>query len=83
MRSRKTRCAVCGGKLRSTTIIHEERQETRLCLFQNVPAQVCTTCGEIWIEDATLREVERLLREGEPVHMMQTPVYDFAAVGSK
>lgn len=79
----KERCAVCGGQLCPTTVTHEERRGTNLCLFRNVPAQVCTACGEIWIEEATLREIDRLIREGEPVHKVETPVYDFAVAGGK
>lgn len=77
-RSTKERCAVCGGRLRLTTITHEERRRGRLYLFQHVPAQVCAACGEVWIDEATLREVDRLLRNGEPVRKVETPVYDFA-----
>jgi YgiT-type zinc finger domain-containing protein len=77
-RPTKERCAVCGGTLRLTTITHEERRRSRLYLFQHVPAQVCTVCGEVWIDEATLREVDRLLRKGEPVRKLETPVYDFA-----
>ncbi len=82
-RHTKDRCAVCGGRLRSTTITHAERRRARLSLFQHVPAQVCTVCEELWIDEATLREVDRLLREGEPVRKLETPVYDFAAAGMK
>lgn len=77
-RTTKERCAVCGGALRPTTITHEERRRSRLYLFQHVPAQVCSVCGEVWIDEATLREVDRLLRKGEPVRKLETPVYDFA-----
>lgn len=79
----KERCAVCGGQLRQTTITHEERRGTKFYLFQNVPAQVCGACGEVWIEEATLQEIDRLIREGEPTRKMETPVYDFAVAGLK
>jgi YgiT-type zinc finger domain-containing protein len=79
----KERCAVCGGELRHTTVTHEERRGTKLYLFQNVPAQVCTACGEAWIEEATLQAIERLIREGEPTRKVETPVYDLAVAGLK
>ena len=60
-----------------------ERRGADLYLFQNVPAQVCTACGEIWIEEATLQEIDRLIREGEPIRKVATPVYDFAVAGAK
>jgi len=88
MRRKKTNqtkelCAVCGGELRATTITHEERRESSLYLFQNVPAQICTACGEIWIEEMTLREIDRLISEGEPIRKVEMPVYDLALAGIK
>lgn len=76
----KERCAVCGQKLCQTTITHEVRQEANIYLFQNVPAQVCKTCGEVWIEEITLQEIDRLIKEGEPIRKVETPVYDFVRV---
>lgn len=70
---RRARCAVCGGELRNTAITHEEKRGTKLYLFQNVPAQVCSACGEIWIEEAALQEIDRLIRKGEPTGKIETP----------
>jgi hypothetical protein len=47
-------------------------------VFQNVPAQVCSVCGEIWIEETVLQEVDRLIESGEPVREIKTPVFDLA-----
>ena len=80
---RSTRCVICCGELRQTIITHEECRGANLYLFENVPAQVCTACGEIWIEEATLQEIDRLIREGEPVRKVETPVYDLAVAGMK
>ena len=70
---------MCAGELRCTPITHEEKRGDKIYLFQNVPAEICGACGEIWIEEPTLREIDRLIKEGEPVRKVQTPVYDFAA----
>ena len=78
-RRARERCAACGGSLRVTTVTHEERRRTRLYLFRHVPAQVCTVCDEVWMDEAILQQVDRLRREGAPVRQIQTPVYDFAA----
>ena len=42
-------CSIGEGELLNTTITHEERRGDKLYLFQNVPAQVCDECGEVWI----------------------------------
>jgi len=77
------RCAVCGGELKKTTITHEEKRAGKLYLFQHVPAQVCQACGELWIEEKTLREIDRLIAKGEPVRTVETPVYDLGLVDAR
>ena len=44
----------------------------------NVPAQVCTVCSEIWIDEAGFQEIDRLIESGQPVRQVQIPVYDLA-----
>jgi len=78
-----TCCVVCGGELQATTITHEEKRGTHLYLFQNVPAKGCTTCGEIWIDEEVLKELDRLIATGIPVRTVETPVYDFARAGAR
>jgi YgiT-type zinc finger domain-containing protein len=73
-------CAVCGGELQATTITHEEKRGTAIYLFQNVPAKVCAACGEVWIDEETLKALDRLIAEGVPVRTVKTPIYDFARV---
>jgi YgiT-type zinc finger domain-containing protein len=70
-------CAVCGGELQATTITHEEKRDSHIYLFQNVPAKVCTACGEIWIDEEVLQEIDKLIEYGVPVRKVETPVYDF------
>ena len=70
-------CAVCGGKLEATTITHEEKRDSQIYLFQNVPAKVCTACGEIWIDEEVLQQIDKLIEYGAPVGKVETPVYDF------
>jgi len=71
------RCAVCGGEMHATTITHEEKRDSNIYLFQNVPAKVCAACGEMWIDDEVLQEIDKLIEYGVPVHTVETPVYDF------
>lgn len=73
-------CAVCGGELKVTTITHEEKRGSDIYLFQNVPAKVCTACGEIWIDEEVLQQIDRLIETGVPVRKVETPVYDFTRV---
>ena len=70
-------CAVCGGELKATTITHEVKRGSDIYLFQNVPANVCTACGELWIDEDVLQQIDRLIETGVPVRKVETPVYDF------
>ena len=74
-------CAVCGGELEATTITHEVKRGTHIYLFQPVPAQVCTACREIWIDEEVLQVIDRLIESGVPVQTVETPVYDFPRAG--
>jgi YgiT-type zinc finger domain-containing protein len=73
----KQLCAVCGGELQATTITHEEKRDSNIYLFQNVPAKVCTACGEIWIDEEVMQQIDKLIESGVPVRKVETPVYDF------
>ena len=70
-------CAVCGGEMQATTITHEEKRNNHIYLFQNVPAKVCTACGEIWIDEEVMQQIDKLIETGVPVCKVETPVYDF------
>jgi YgiT-type zinc finger domain-containing protein len=74
-------CAVCGGELAVTTITHEEKRDGNRYVFQNVPAKVCTACGEIWIDEEVLQQIDQLIEYGVPVRTVETPVYDFPQAG--
>jgi YgiT-type zinc finger domain-containing protein len=71
-------CAVCGGALKATTITHEEKRDSHIYLFQNVPAKVGTACGEIWIDEEVMQQIDQLIETGVPVRKVETPVYDFS-----
>ena len=71
-------CTVCSGELRETTITHEERRGEHLYLFHNVPAKICTACGELWIDEEVLQVIDRLITEGVSMRTVATPIYDFA-----
>ena len=78
LKNPKAACGICGGEFSATTITHEEKRDGRIYIFQNVPALVCKACGELWIEEKTLQQIDRLIKEGRPVRKIEAPVYDFA-----
>ena len=76
------RCAVCGGERQVTTITHEEKRDSHIYLFQNVPAKVCTACGEIWIDEEVLQELDKRIEYGVSVRKEKLLVYDFFRAGA-
>jgi YgiT-type zinc finger domain-containing protein len=57
-------CAMCGGgrRERGTTTITLTRGEA-VVVFQHVPADVCDTCEEAYIDSATAQELEQLAEQ--------------------
>ena len=37
----------------------------------------CAACGEIWIDEEVLQQIDQLIESGVPVRKVETPVYDF------
>jgi YgiT-type zinc finger domain-containing protein len=70
------RCAVCGGESTATTITHEEKRSRHTYLFPNVPAAVCSACGEMWVDEAVLQQIDRIIATGVPVRTVEPPVFD-------
>lgn len=58
-----THCVLCSGALRTTAITYQERRETQRYRYQNIPARVCTRCGEIWMDAVILQTLDRLITE--------------------
>lgn len=73
-------CAVCAAPLKDARVSHEERRDTGFYLFHNVPVEACPNCGEIWISESTLREIDRLIEGGTPTRTVATPVFDLSLV---
>ena len=68
---------------------HDEQRVThcqpwgkQMTLLENVPAQVCTQCGEIVFSGKVAKriaQIAQIARSGaKPKRMEQMPVYDFA-----
>jgi len=72
-------CHFCGGELKEqlTTFLHEDNGQ--VWIIRNVPAYVCTQCGEKEFSSETTRQILSFLKHPpKPVEILQTPVYDMA-----
>ena len=53
-------CFICSGKVEKGTTTFALDLKYSLIVVRNVPALVCTQCGEEWIEDSTAIELEQI-----------------------
>ena len=67
----------CSGEYEDKKIVQTARHAERLVVIENVPAEVCSMCGDILLTADTVRRMEEILREArEPDRM--APVYEYA-----
>jgi YgiT-type zinc finger domain-containing protein len=72
------RCVFCGGKIisKNVTFIHEQGEQ--LLLIRDVPAEVCTNCGEKTYSPEITDEIIKFAKQRfKPVKLLQVPVFDY------
>lgn len=72
-----TACAVCGGPMTNDKVLFAVELGTGVLVVRNVPALVCTRCGEQWFSDETTQKLEQLAddarRRGAEVEVITLP----------
>ena len=53
-------CPLCSGKVEIGSTTFTVDLKTGVVIVRNVPAWVCTQCGEDWIEDAMAAKLETI-----------------------
>jgi len=67
----------CPGDYESREITHTVRHKGRIVVIDHVPAEVCSTCGDVLLRPETVRHIEDLLRNSsEP--STTVPLYEYA-----
>lgn len=61
MNATNDRCPLCGGRKTSATTTFSADLGTGVVVVRRVRASVCEQCGEEWIDDATARQLERVV----------------------
>ena len=76
------RCALCKGEVEEQLIRYvQEVDEHNVVIVENVPAEVCTQCGETFIRPEVARKIQRIAWEQPPPkRTVDVPVYDLAEV---
>lgn len=73
------KCSIqgCPGRYEAGRIVHTLHKGAEIYIFEHVPAEVCSDCGDTLLAPETIRHIERLLSsKGKPGKM--APVYEYA-----
>lgn len=72
------KCSIegCPGEYEAKTVIHTVRNEGRVLVIDHVPAEVCSTCGDVLFTPQTVRRIEKLLAE-LPEPTVTVPLFEY------
>lgn len=73
------RCPFCGGELKRETVTYPQAYQGKIYILENIPAEVCSQCGEVLLRPGVLEEMQQRIWSGEtPNRTIPVPVYDLA-----
>ena len=73
------KCIFCGGELEKKIVTFYYEEDGKYLLVENVPAEVCTMCGEKIYSPKVTDELLKFARDKfKPVKSIKIPVFDFA-----
>ena len=71
-------CYFCKGKIQNRLVTVDYRWGEKLIVIKDVPAQVCTQCGEKYFDAEVSRQMEHIVLKGEkPSTSLSVPVCEF------
>jgi YgiT-type zinc finger domain-containing protein len=72
-------CYFCQGKVVKKTIKHLHSWGEKVFLFEDVPAEVCRQCGEVYFRPDILEVMDHIVNSDmEPKAEMSIPVFSIA-----
>lgn len=70
------RCPFCKGAIKQRRVEHVHRWKDALYILKNVPAEVCSQCGETFFAPQTLNAFDSIVARGrEPEEVRSVPVF--------
>lgn len=75
------KCSIqgCPGEYEEKVIIHTVQREGEVLVFDHVPAEVCSVCGDTLLAPDTILHMEDLLKEKvKPERMV--PLYEYVKI---
>lgn len=78
-----TKCSVCGVQLEDKEITYTQELDGKVYAVSNVPALVCSQCGEEYLSPDTVDEIQKVIEQGvqkklKPVR--QIPAFNFPVI---
>ncbi|KJS22223.1 MAG: hypothetical protein VR72_06770 [Clostridiaceae bacterium BRH_c20a] len=55
------KCVFCNCELKKHTQTIERRLKNRIIYINNVPVDICISCGEVYIDDSIVTEMNNML----------------------
>lgn len=72
-------CFFCKGQVVEQRIQHIHQWGEQIIIFENVPAEVCQECGEVFFAPEVLEAMDRIvLEEQNPRTRISVPVFFLA-----
>ncbi len=72
------KCVFCGGKLEERIVTFCYDEDDKHLFIENVPAHVCSKCGEKTYSPDVTDELLKFARdEFEPIKTIKVPVFNF------
>ncbi len=72
-------CYFCKGKVVKKKISHVHHWGEKIVLFEDVPAEVCQQCGEIYFAPEVLRAMDEVIAsKPHPRKRVSVPVFSLA-----
>ncbi|MCJ7578430.1 MAG: type II toxin-antitoxin system MqsA family antitoxin [candidate division Zixibacteria bacterium] len=74
------KCVFCGGRVEKKKVTFSYEEDSKYLLVKNVPAEVCTKCGEKTYSPEVTDELLRFAKEKfKPVKTIKVPVFDYTS----
>jgi YgiT-type zinc finger domain-containing protein len=74
------KCVFCGGRVVKKRVTFSYEEDSKYLLVKNVPAEVCTKCGEKTYSPEVTDELLRFAKEKfKPVKTIKVPVFDYTS----
>ncbi|OHB90036.1 MAG: hypothetical protein A3D13_00100 [Planctomycetes bacterium RIFCSPHIGHO2_02_FULL_40_12] len=72
------KCVFCGGKLKKENVTFTYEDEDKYLFVEDVPAEVCTSCGEKTYSPSVTDDLLRFARnEFQPARTIEVPIFNF------